>query len=161
MSFGTAPADRPPSGRARLRPALSAPPAGAGCTYSPLQTIELPPAALFAPLAHMSRGACSSGRPSRSAGWGPEAFGLYSPTTQLYSFHNLANSFVIARKSPLCFHNLTNCFSRIRFLLITLQIAGGCHPPSANSTVFNESQNSVRPCTRTTARSRLHRRACP
>ena len=30
--------------------------------------------------------------------------------------------------SPLCFHILTNCFSRNPFILITIRIAPGCHP---------------------------------
>src|SRR6266566_4502411 len=34
-----------------------------------------------------------------------------------------------AQKAPLCFHNLTNCFSRNRFALITMQIAQGCALP--------------------------------
>src|SRR5712671_4270825 len=32
------------------------------------------------------------------------------------------------RKPPLCFHNLTNSYSRMLFSFITLQIAGGCTP---------------------------------
>jgi len=31
---------------------------------------------------------------------------------------------------PLCFHILTNCFSRKPFILITIRIARGCHPPT-------------------------------
>jgi hypothetical protein len=36
--------------------------------------------------------------------------------------------FTIAPQSPLCFHNLTNSFSRSPFPLITIQNAWGCHP---------------------------------
>jgi hypothetical protein len=49
-------------------------------------------------------------------GVGPLSFD-FEPST-LDSFH-----------SPLCFHNLTNCFSRNPFRLITFQIARGGVPP--------------------------------
>jgi len=40
-------------------------------------------------------------------------------------------------QSPLCFHILTNSFSRKPFPLIFIQIAGGCHPQFPNSSPAN------------------------
>src|SRR4030088_2289045 len=34
--------------------------------------------------------------------------------------------------SPLCFHGLTNCFSRKPFALIDICVAPGCHPPNCS-----------------------------
>ena len=70
-------------------------------------------------------------------------------------FHNLAHYSTTSQKSPLCFHNLTNCFPRNSFPLITKQIARGCTPPSANSFCFNGVISAQRPCTHVTTRSRL------
>jgi hypothetical protein len=39
-----------------------------------------------------------------------------------------------SKKSPLCFHNLTNCFSRSSFPFITIQITRGCTLPCVIST---------------------------
>jgi len=76
---------------------------------------------------------------------------LHASKSQLPSFHNLARSFACAKvstlvfsgscalfcktpgvgtptKSPVCFHNLTNPFSRNAFILKTIQKPRGCHP---------------------------------
>ena len=44
-----------------------------------------------------------------------------------------------AHNCLLCFHNLTNSFSRNPFPLISIQIAGGCHPPFTKSSPVNTS----------------------
>jgi hypothetical protein len=51
------------------------------------------------------------------------ALPLFPPRLQrpCSAFHMLS----VPQRSPLCFHNLTNCFSRNRFALITMQIARG------------------------------------
>ena len=52
-------------------------------------------------------------------------------------FDNLPHSSTTSKKSLLCFHNLTNSFSRNAFFLTTIQIAGGCTPRPANSCTIN------------------------
>src|SRR3989304_4108792 len=63
--------------------------------------------------------------------------------------------------SLLCFHTLTNSFSRSCFPLTLLQIAGGCHPQLANSSPANRPETPIRPCPHTRTGSRLEPRACP
>jgi len=60
-------------------------------------------------------------------------------SAQSLYFHSLSHSSITSQQSLLCFHNLTNSFSRSSFLLTTLQIAGGCHPPFANFNHINSS----------------------
>ena len=48
-----------------------------------------------------------------------------------------------AQTSPLCFHNLTNCFSRNPCALITMQIARGCTPSEISNLRFAISKLSV------------------
>jgi hypothetical protein len=48
----------------------------------------------------------------------------------------VSNPFPARILSPLCFHILTNCFSRNSFVLITIRIARGCHPRTALSSLL-------------------------
>jgi hypothetical protein len=52
-------------------------------------------------------------------------------------FHNLLHSLTKSQKSPLCFHNLTKCFSRKPFRLITFQNDRGVAPLFPNSNVIH------------------------
>ena len=68
---------------------------------------------------------------------------LAANSAQSSCFHNLPHSATTSQNSPLCFHNLTNPFSRSPFILITLQIARGVpalslpkgHPPRSTGTL--------------------------
>ena len=88
----------------------------------------------------MGLAACYSGHTVTRAFWsygpGVSSFSLdfrlstvnSDCSTQSPCFHDLLHFSATSQKSPLCFHNLTNPFSRSPFVLITIQIARGVGP---------------------------------
>ena len=98
-------------------------------TYSPISRRSLQRALFFVPPAssrHRLRFRVRSGSDHRSPATGPLTPMRFPP-----NMLPRREPFLNAPRSPLCFHNLTNCFPRKCFGLIFIQIAGGCHPLDA------------------------------
>ena len=64
----------------------------------------------------------------------PGVWGSYFPPLPTFRPSDLQTLDVLL--SPLCFHILTNCFSRNSLLFTTIRIAQGCTPPTLPSSVF-------------------------
>ena len=64
---------------------------------------------------------------------------------QTLCFHPLPHSSITAQKPPLCFHILTNTFSRSSFVFKFIRKQGGCHPQFANSSPANNTEMQEKP----------------
>src|SRR3990172_6993716 len=91
-----------------------------------------PPEGLHAPPHQpaLPRTLCSLGTLRLSAGNANLPIGVEMPSTLNFRLSTVlfSNSCAFLEKLPLCFHILTNSFSRSSFILTSIQIARGCPP---------------------------------